>query len=336
MDLDFFDNWGVERALAIMDNWPGASIRPALRGSRKGQHLKYSASYALEGAEARDLTVSKRGSGRAVRIFVNATSVDGRPLLLSDFPRVVELDRRPAGSVGENGNPGIRTGVNRNPTLKPRDHEIYELAIRDEASFKALLRWYSGQSSETTTPANTSSGAAAPVDASSLPAAGTMSPSVGPSPSDGGPETTMRRSVSLDELLQRLEANARTGRIGELSVLADEHARLASAGCADPAAHVKHTALENAAAGYDIESRWGGETRFIEVKATVSESDDFFMSENERATLAALGSQAWLYRVRVFDDGRGEVVERIPDPIAMFADDAFEAVAWRVRAARRR
>lgn len=330
--MDIFSDWGVRRAPAILDSWPGAAIRPAKQGPRKGQHLKYGASYAFEGASPRELTVDKRSEKRGVTVFVNTESVEDRPYPTPDFPRIVVLERRAAGTVGQNGSPGIRTSVNRNATLQPRDNELLKLYVRDEESFLDLVRWYTGQSgSDSFGFPTTLEPSGVTLEANSRVDKRDTSQAV-----EGELQPSNNRKISLDSLLERLEANARIGRIGELAVLASERARVASEGCPDPTAHVKHTALVDAAAGYDIESRWADEVRFIEVKATTSEDERFFLSQNERSTLAELGGQAWLYRVRVFDDDSSELVERIRDPMAVFSEDAFEAVAWRVRGDRRR
>lgn len=137
--------------------------------------------------------------------------------------------------------------------------------------------------------------------------------------------------LSLEGLLARMAANAETGRIGEDIALATERRRIGALGCPDPVTSVQHIAPERVDAGYDIESRWNGDRRCIEVKSSITDSRDFFISENERRTLEALGSEAWLYQVLVRKDGSGEVVEMLPDPIRKIAKDCFKPVAWRVR-----
>lgn len=330
MATDWFDNWGKERAIAILDAWSGASRRPTLKGPRKGDHLKNSASYALDGETQREITIDRRGKTRGVEVYVNSTAVNGREFAKDDFPRVEELGRRAVGSEGRDGNPGIRTGVNRNASLKPKDHEVVILYVRDEPSFVDLLHWYSGRSHVADTssellPALSGTGEASPATS---PADEISESSRAPNPESSG--NPPRRGMTLEELQRRLTSNAETGSAGELVAFAAEKARLRAAGCTNPDAYVRYVALEDVGAGFDIETLWAGERRHVEVKSTRGDSADFFMSENERAILAALGPRAWLYRVRLNVDGTGEVVERLQDPIAALGD-AFEPVAWRVR-----
>ena len=98
--------------------------------------------------------------------------------------------------------------------------------------------------------------------------------------------------LSLEDLLARLAANAETGRAGELVAVAEEQRRLRELGCSAPDISVEHTALRRVDAGFDIESNWNGERRCIEVKSSTTDGVDFFISENERVKLLALGPQA--------------------------------------------
>lgn len=326
MAADWFDDWGNERAIAVLDTWPGAVRRPAIKGPRMGDHLKNSASYALAGELPREITVDRRGKTRGVKVYVNLVAVDGSRFDAGKFPEIDELERRPAGSEGQDGNPGIRTGVNRNDTLKPKDNELLVLYVRDKKSFEELLSWYSGRSKVIVNPSNSMPTELGGTEPPSLPGLSQHEqlPYQAPLPA------TPRRGMTLEELQRRLDANAETGRAGESVALSAEKDRLRAAGCADPEIHVKHLALDDVGAGFDIRTFWRGDERCIEVKSTRGDSPDFFMSENERATLAALGPRAWLYRVRLNSESKGEVVEQIQDPIAALGADAFEAVAWRV------
>ena len=121
--------------------------------------------------------------------------------------------------------------------------------------------------------------------------------------------TSSRRLLSAKNLAAQLDRNSATGRSGELIALADERGRLRDeCGCPDPERHVEHVALTDVGRGYDIESRWPGHGRFIEVKASTAEGDEIFLSDREREVLAALGPRAWIYRVRVTSQGDGRVV----------------------------
>ena len=144
--------------------------------------------------------------------------------------------------------------------------------------------------------------------------------------------TSSRRLLSAEDLAAQLDRNSATGRSGELIALADERGRLRDeCGCPDPERHVEHVALTDVGRGYDIESRWPGHGRFIEVKASAAEGDEIFLSDREREVLAALGPRAWIYRVRVTSQGDGRVVQRLQDPIAKIPTEAMKPVAWRVR-----
>lgn len=322
MSIDVFDGWGKERALAILDERPEWEVKPALRGDRQGEHLKYSKSYECKGAETRQISINWRKTGRLVDVTVNALSVSGESYPNGGIEGVTADDSTPLGFKGKNGNPGIRTGVNRNASLKPAENSILKLIIRDERAFRAVLAWYAGEHG----PA-----ANLPVDTSrdqaqdSAPEADPYNPLADTSE----PE----RGLTLEALLARLEANAETGRSGELLALAEEKRRLRELGCPDPEASVDHTALRRVDAGFDIESNWNGERRCIEVKSTTTDGEDFFISENERTKLLALGSQAWLYRVILRPDGSGAVVEWLQDPIGKIPEACFKPIAWRVRRA---
>ena len=141
MGVDYFDGWGKSRAIELVEAWPGAAPRPALRGPRKGGHLKYSASYELEGTQPRHIAVDLRGTNRGVNVHINELSTDGRRYSAGDFARIEVLDRKAAGFEGKDGNPGVRTGVNRNASLKPKQNDLLSLYVRDEQSFIALLHY---------------------------------------------------------------------------------------------------------------------------------------------------------------------------------------------------
>jgi hypothetical protein len=137
-----------------------------------------------------------------------------------------------------------------------------------------------------------------------------------------------RRQVSAEELQRALDRNDATGRAGEQLAYDDELARLAKLGCPDVVAHVRWVANENVAAGYDIESKWNGERRCIEVKSTASGRNQLFITANECETLRALGADAWLYRVDLSAGEGGAVTMRLQDPMASLAPACFQPVVW--------
>lgn len=321
LTVNLFDGWGKERAKAILDAWPGCTMNAAQKGERKGGHLKYGASYSFPGSSRRDLVVNLRGQQRGVEVTINSSSVDGLPYREDDFPTILLQRRVPQGFEGADGNPGIRTSVNRSASLKPKSNELLELYVRDEASFLALVAWYSGRLS-------TGAVSLAPVLAAD-PDSDILPTTV--KPDQVNPPDPQRQGISPEALAAQDAANAETGRIGELVAIDMERKRLTQLGCLNVHDAVTHVALQRTDAGFDLESRWNGERRCIEVKSSTTDCPDFFLSANERAKLAALGPQAWLYRVTVRPVGSGEVVEMLQDPIAQIPDACFQPVVWRVR-----
>lgn len=125
---------------------------------------------------------------------------------------------------------------------------------------------------------------------------------------------------AFDALLERRTA---LGQAGEQIALQDELARLSRLGCLDPERWVECVALSDVGLGYDIASTWPGQERCIEVKSTSALHNAFFVTRNERRVLAALGEQAWLYRVVVQDDGVGAVRTRLQNPMQALPEEAF-------------
>jgi len=143
------------------------------------------------------------------------------------------------------------------------------------------------------------------------------------------PAPPARRTIDEEELRRQQERNSETGRDGELAALSWERARLAALvpPCPEPETYAVRISPDDVGAGYDIESKWPGHERFIEVKATVSGATHFFLSENERRTLAGLGERAWLYRVELGGDGAS--VSEFCDPARHFETNMVPS-AWRV------
>lgn len=138
------------------------------------------------------------------------------------------------------------------------------------------------------------------------------------------------RRMDEEELRRQQERNSETGRAGELVALAWERARLGRLipPCPDPEKHAQRISSDDVGAGYDILSNWPGEERFIEVKATSGSEPEFFMSENERRTLATHGLRAWIYRVEL--GASVPVVTPFQDP-ATFFEERMSPSAWRVK-----
>ena len=154
-------------------------------------------------------------------------------------------------------------------------------------------------------------------------------------PDQGGDSASRRRrngAVSAEEFETQLNRRSEIGKAGEMLAVLDELERLRDLGCAEPEKYVSQVALTDVGRGYDIESLWQGEERYIEVKSSTSPEGDFFISDNERKTLSDLGKRAWLYLVHVRDGGAGWVTKRIQNPMNAISDVDLVPVVWRVSA----
>lgn len=136
--------------------------------------------------------------------------------------------------------------------------------------------------------------------------------------------------ISAEEFAEQLNRKSEIGNAGERIAILDEIGRLRSVGCLEPEKYVSRIALTDVGRGYDIESVFPSEERYIEVKTSTTVDSDFFLSDNERKTLASLGEQAWLYRVHVRENNTGEVLMRIQNPMNVIKDEAMLPVIWRV------
>ena len=139
------------------------------------------------------------------------------------------------------------------------------------------------------------------------------------------------RKVSLEELEGRLARQREIGKDGEDAAYRHECVRLTILGCDNPTAHIQKLSEEDVGAGYDIFSEYNGEERFIEVKSSVINNENFFLSENERVTLAELGEKAYIYLVYVdkSDTKKSKVVDEIRNPLAD-SRLVLEPVAYKV------
>jgi hypothetical protein len=139
--------------------------------------------------------------------------------------------------------------------------------------------------------------------------------------------------ISPDNLQKKLRRQTEIGRVGELIALKHEIERLRKAGIPNPEECVEHVSLVNSAAGFDIWSRPSKTSvRFIEVKASTSTADTFFITKNEVDTLKEHGSDAFLYFVFVKDISKreGKVVSELQDPIKHFeSNGSLEPILFR-------
>jgi hypothetical protein len=256
--------------------------------------------------------VAIRMNKEALSLYLRDRTPDGRPLgpLLGGLADVTERypdrdGRSPAHSLMSDEHAAY---------LSPRRQPLLRIAPRDDA-VAAILDLYLGRAATVGPPDDAKQASSGPPGA-----AGDASP------------PRSRRAIDADEFAAQLDRNSATGRAGELIALEDELRRLRDeCGCPAPEGFVEHVARTDVGRGYDIASRWPGHERCIEVKASTSDGDGFFLSEREREVLGDLGAGGWIYRVRVTGDGTGSVVERLQDPIATIPAEAMTPVAWRVR-----
>lgn len=102
-----------------------------------------------------------------------------------------------------------------------------------------------------------------------------------------------RRKISPQELEERLAAQARQARLAEEHVVRLEQERLRNWGLPDSA--VVHVALEDVAAGYDIQScEPTGEPRWIEVKSSAGPREQFHLSPGEYETAQRTRQHYWI------------------------------------------
>ena len=127
----------------------------------------------------------------------------------------------------------------------------------------------------------------------------------------------MPRRMSPRQLESRLRQQDLLGRRTEEAIVHYERTRLGES----YSHHVRHVAIEDVAAGYDILSATVGPDgsitpRYIEVKAVPAQTLRFFLSANEIAVAEALGSCYYLYLVPVNAGGLldAEDVRVIADP----------------------
>lgn len=128
----------------------------------------------------------------------------------------------------------------------------------------------------------------------------------------------------------RDQRNRDLGLRGERLVLQYEIAQLQQQGHADLAAQVKHVALQNAAAGYDIASFYpDGRAKFIEVKTTQGPADTpFYISANEVNVSSEHPDAYVLYRVYGLTEGADSVqFFELPGPVGQHCQ--LEAVSFR-------
>jgi hypothetical protein len=125
--------------------------------------------------------------------------------------------------------------------------------------------------------------------------------------------------VSHAEFQERLARAAEIGLAGERWVLSSERESLAASGCPDLSAQVRHTAMDDVGAGYDIASYRleDGARIFIEVKTTSrARGEPFEFTRNELRTAERLGKAYVIVRLSEFSTEPGHI-EHLWDPASL-------------------
>lgn len=110
------------------------------------------------------------------------------------------------------------------------------------------------------------------------------------------------RSLTPEELVERLDNQQKLGRIAEEIVLSFEKKRLQEQECLVESESIQQISKVNVSAGYDIES-YNGKSRdmihdrFIEVKGSGGDRIHFYWSPNEIEAARKLRDKYWLYFV---------------------------------------
>lgn len=118
-----------------------------------------------------------------------------------------------------------------------------------------------------------------------------------------GKRKAIKKSTTEVDWAAKDENNRKLGLFGEKLILQYEKDSLLKAGCSVLASQIKHVALYDASAGYDILSfQPDGTTKHIEVKTTQGgASTPFFLSINELLVSKEKESTYWI--CRVYDAG---------------------------------
>lgn len=141
------------------------------------------------------------------------------------------------------------------------------------------------------------------------------------------------KEMSPEELLKKLERQDAIGIKGEDFAIAYEKERLEGLG-AKPEDFEKYIIDRrniNVSQGYDIESQFNGQSRYIEVKTTtVNAEADFFFSTNEFNVLKAKGEEAFIYRVVLSEDLESIVeIREIQNPFGDKETSDFKVIAFK-------
>lgn len=123
--------------------------------------------------------------------------------------------------------------------------------------------------------------------------------------------------VDPKTLEENLKLQREIGEIGEQIVIQYELNRLRNLGIKNAEKYIEHTSKKNSAAGFDIGCFVKKDNRFIEVKSSLNNKLDFFITENEYCTLEKLGNEAYIYLVHITDyvKKEGKVFKTLRNPV---------------------
>jgi len=111
--------------------------------------------------------------------------------------------------------------------------------------------------------------------------------------------------LSLEEFKRLQKARDVLALKAEKFVLRYERERLQLLGAQEQSGEIEHAAIKNVAAGYDVASFSGAQSkehdRFIEVKAGSKERIRFFFTRNEFVVAEAMKEKYWIYYVCIKD-----------------------------------
>ena len=144
---------------------------------------------------------------------------------------------------------------------------------------------------------------------------------------------SLKKEMPPEELLKKLERQDAISTKGEDFAIEYEKNRLEKLGAnlSKIDEYIIDRRKINVSQGYDIESHFDGQSRYIEVKTTtVNAEADFFFSTNEFNVLKAKGEEAYIYRVLLSEDLESIVeIREIQNPFGDKETSAFKAIAFK-------
>lgn len=152
-------------------------------------------------------------------------------------------------------------------------------------------------------------------------------------------ELMLKKEILSNKALEAiLHAHKIIGKQAERIVIFHEQERLRKLGRNFEAEAVRQISLENAAAGYDIESFNGCEPaieadRFIEVKGSRASELSFFLTKNEYNKARQLKEKYWLYFVSNIGSRSKSAILKIQNLFSFInksKDTKFEPVCWHI------